>query len=122
MDYDDCLFAGSPATPHIMSLVIAVADPAPGWTGTLEVAVRMDEVLTELFSPRAAAWTVSVVSYVVKAKTQKSRPQKSGENRKNPPETNGFKRICGGRYKTRTCDLPHVNAGMELFCVIYSAF
>lgn len=56
-----------------MSLVIAVADPAPGWTGTLEVAVRMDEVLAELFSPRAAAWTVSVVIYVVRGKTRKIR-------------------------------------------------
>lgn len=57
MDYDDCLFAGSPATPHIMSLITAVTDPALGRIGTLEVAVRMDEVLPELFSPQAGAWT-----------------------------------------------------------------
>lgn len=60
MDYDDCLFAGSPATPHIMSLVTAVADPALGRIGTLEVAVRMDEVLPELFFPQTGAWTVLV--------------------------------------------------------------
>ena len=48
MDYDDCLFAGSPATPHIMSLVTAVTNPALGRTGTLEVAVRMDEVLPSI--------------------------------------------------------------------------
>lgn len=60
MDYDDCLFAGSPATPHIMSLVTAVTNPALGRIGTLEVAVRMEEVLPELFSPRAGAWTVLV--------------------------------------------------------------
>ena len=28
----------------------------------------------------------------------------------------------GGRYKTRTCDLPHVNAGPKFFSVVYSAF
>lgn len=60
MDYDDCLFAGSPATPHIMSLITAITDPALGRIGTLEVAVRMDEVLPELFSPSNGAWTVLV--------------------------------------------------------------
>ena len=33
---------------------------------------------------------------------------KSPEKQKNPPEINDFRRICGGRYRTRTCDLPHV--------------
>ena len=62
MDFDDCLFAGSPSTPHIMSLITAITDPALGRTGTLEVAVRMDEVLPELFTPQAGAWTVLVDS------------------------------------------------------------
>lgn len=30
MDFDDSLFAGAPATPHIMSLITAVTDPALG--------------------------------------------------------------------------------------------
>ncbi len=62
MDYDDRLFAGAPAIPHVMSLITAVTDPALGRIGTLEVAVRMDEVLPELFSPPAGAWAVLVDS------------------------------------------------------------
>ena len=60
MDFDDSLFAGAPATPHIMSLITAVTDPTLGRIGTLEVAVRMDEVLPELFSPQTGAWAVLV--------------------------------------------------------------
>lgn len=60
MDFDDRLFAGSPVTPHVMSLVTAITAPAQGRLGTLEVAVRMDQVLPELFDADAGEWTVLV--------------------------------------------------------------
>lgn len=60
MDFDDRLFAGDPVTPHIMSLVTYIIDPSYGRLGTLEVAVRMDEMLPELFDGSAGEWTALV--------------------------------------------------------------
>lgn len=63
LDFDDQLFDNYPVTPHIMSLVTAITaitTSAQEQVGVLEVAVRMDEVLPELFAPQADRWAVLV--------------------------------------------------------------
>lgn len=50
MDFDDQLYDGYAVTHHIMSLVTEITTPAAGQVGTLEVAVRMDDLLPELFA------------------------------------------------------------------------
>lgn len=60
LDFDDRLFAGDPVVPHIMSLITIIAAPSLGRLGTLEVAVRMDEVLPELFGGAGGEWAVLV--------------------------------------------------------------
>lgn len=60
LDFDDRLFAGDPVVPHIMSLVTVITAPSLGRLGTLEVAVRMDEVLPELFGGAGGEWAVLV--------------------------------------------------------------
>lgn len=63
LDFDDQLFDNYPVTPHIMSLVTAITastTSARERVGVLEVAVRMDEVLPELFFPQTGVWTVLV--------------------------------------------------------------
>lgn len=63
LDFDDQLFDNYPVTPHIMSLVTpitAITTSAQERVGVLEVAVRMDEVLPELFEARTGNWAVLV--------------------------------------------------------------
>lgn len=60
LDFDDRLFAGDPVVPHIMSLITVITAPSLGRLGTLEVAVRMDEVLPELFGGAGGEWAVLV--------------------------------------------------------------
>ena len=63
LDFNDQLFDNYPVTPHIMSLVTAITastTSAQERVGVLEVAVRMDEVLPELFDPRPSGWMVLV--------------------------------------------------------------
>ena len=63
LDFNDQLFDNYPVTPHIMSLVTAITSSttsARERVGVLEVAVRMDEVLPELFDPRPSGWMVLV--------------------------------------------------------------
>ncbi|NLW79686.1 MAG: histidine kinase [Ruminococcaceae bacterium] len=52
MDYTDAVFLAEAMkpTPHIMSLVTAIEDPALGRLGVLEVAVRMDDVMPGLYT------------------------------------------------------------------------
>lgn len=58
-DYEDRIFSDY-STPHIMSLITEVTDPALGRLGTFEVSVRMDDVLPELFLESDETWTVLV--------------------------------------------------------------
>jgi len=58
LDFDDQLFADYPVTPHIMSLVTFITTSAQERVGVLEVAVRMDEVLPDLFEPSQGRWSV----------------------------------------------------------------
>ena len=60
LDFDDQLFDNYPVTPHIMSLVTAITTSAQERVGVLEVAVRMDEILPDLFAGTAANWAVLV--------------------------------------------------------------
>ena len=60
LDFDDQLFADYPVTPHIMSLITVITSSiqGQGQVGVLEVAVRMDEVLPDLFEPSQGSWSV----------------------------------------------------------------
>ena len=58
LDFDDQLFADYPVTPHIMSLITVITTSAQERVGVLEVAVRMDEVLPDLFDGTANGWAV----------------------------------------------------------------
>ena len=58
LDFDDQLFADYPVTPHIMSLITVITSSIQGQVGVLEVAVRMDEVLPDLFEPPQGSWSV----------------------------------------------------------------
>lgn len=50
LDYEDQLFDDYPVTEHIMSLVTPITTAESGLVGVVEVSVRMDEMLSELFS------------------------------------------------------------------------
>jgi len=58
LDFDDQLFSDYPVTPHIMSLVTIITDSTQERVGVLEVAMRMDEVLPDLFEPSPGSWSV----------------------------------------------------------------
>ena len=58
LDFDDQLFADYPVTPHIMSLITIITTSAQERVGVLEVAVRMDEVLPDLFAGTRDSWAV----------------------------------------------------------------
>lgn len=58
LDFTDQLFASYAPTPHVMSLVTEITVPKEGTVGILEVAVRMDELLPELFAGRENGWCV----------------------------------------------------------------
>lgn len=58
LDFDDQLFADYPVMPHIMSLVTIITTSTQERVGVLEVAVRMDEVLPDLFAPSQESWAV----------------------------------------------------------------
>ena len=58
LDFDDQLFADYPVTPHIMSLITVITSSIQGQVGVLEVAVRMDEVLPDLFEPPQGSGSV----------------------------------------------------------------
>lgn len=58
LDFDDQLFADYPVTPHIMSLITSITTSTQERVGVLEVAVRMDEVLPDLFEPYQGRWSV----------------------------------------------------------------
>ena len=60
LDFDDQLFADYPVTPHIMSLITVITSSIQGQeqVGVLEVAVRMDDVLPDLFAPTQESWSV----------------------------------------------------------------
>lgn len=58
LDFEDQLFADYPVTPHIMSLVTVITNSTQERVGILEVAMRMDEVLPDLFEPPQGSWSV----------------------------------------------------------------
>ena len=58
LDFDDQLFADYPVTPHIMSLITFITTSSQERVGVLEVAVRMDDVLPDLFDPPQGSWSV----------------------------------------------------------------
>ena len=63
LDFDDQLFDNYPVTPHIMSLVTIITastTSAQERVGVLEVAVRMDEILPDLFAGTEDNWAVLV--------------------------------------------------------------
>lgn len=63
LDFEDQLFDNYPVTPHIMSLVTAITSDttsAQERVGVLEVAVRMDVILPDLFSGTQGSWAVLV--------------------------------------------------------------
>lgn len=55
-DHDDQLFASYPVTHHITSLVTGITAPEGGRVGVLEVALRMDTLLPELYTQTAGSW------------------------------------------------------------------
>jgi len=60
LDFDDQLFDNYPVTPHVMSLVTAITNSTQERVGVLEAAVRMDEILPDLFSGTESNWAVLV--------------------------------------------------------------
>ena len=60
LDFDDQLFDNYPVTPHVMSLITAITTSAQERVGVLEVAVRMEDILPDLFSGTASNWAVLV--------------------------------------------------------------
>ena len=60
LDFDDQLFDNYPVTPHVMSLITAITTSSQERVGVLEVAVRMDGILPDLFSGTASNWAVLV--------------------------------------------------------------
>lgn len=58
LDYEDHLFADNPAVPHVMSLVTPVRTSELGLVGVLEVSVRMDKVMPELFEQEGGNFSV----------------------------------------------------------------
>lgn len=57
-DYDDQLFDDELAVSHVMSLVSVITTPEYGEVGVVEVAVRMDEAMPELFSKNTDSFAV----------------------------------------------------------------
>lgn len=63
LDFDDQLFPSYAVTHHVMSLVTEITTPDAGKVGTLEVALRMDSILPDLFLQRnEAEWAALVDS------------------------------------------------------------
>ena len=58
LDFDDQLFDYYPVTPHTMSLITPITTAAQERVGVLEVAVRMDETLPDLFGGTEDRWAV----------------------------------------------------------------
>ena len=58
MDYTEQFFADSSPTEHVMSLITDISAPFVGNVGTLEVSVRMDEVMPELFEENGYSFSV----------------------------------------------------------------
>lgn len=58
LDFDDQLFADHPVTPHVMSLITAIATASQQQVGVLEVTMHMEEVLPDLFDPPQGSWSV----------------------------------------------------------------
>jgi two-component system sensor histidine kinase YesM len=50
LDFEDTLFSSQTRTEHVMSLVSDITDPAAGHVGTLEVAIRMEDMFPALFA------------------------------------------------------------------------
>jgi len=57
LNYDDQLFDSYPVTPHIAALVTDIESPEDGTVGVLEVALRMETILPELFSHTPGRWS-----------------------------------------------------------------
>lgn len=60
LDYDDQLFPSYAVTHHVMSLVTEITTPDAGKVGTLEVALRMDSILPDLFLQNDEEWAALV--------------------------------------------------------------
>ena len=60
LDFDDQLFDNYPVTSHVMSLITAITTSSQEQVGVLEVAVRMDDILPNLFSGTESNWAVLV--------------------------------------------------------------
>ena len=58
LDYTEQFFSDSPPTEHVMSLITDISVPSVGSVGTLEVSVRMDEVMPELFEENGYSFSV----------------------------------------------------------------
>ncbi|MDD4849371.1 MAG: histidine kinase [Gemmiger sp.] len=57
LDFDDQLYPSYAVTHHIMSLITEINTAAEGKVGTLEVAMRMEELLPELFAENSTTRT-----------------------------------------------------------------
>lgn len=62
LDFDDQLFPSYAVTHHVMSLVTEITTADAGKVGTLEVALRMDSILPDLFRQSDEEWAVLVDS------------------------------------------------------------
>ncbi|MBD5530832.1 MAG: histidine kinase [Lachnospiraceae bacterium] len=58
MDYTEQFFTDSSPTEHVMSLITDISAPFVGNVGILEVSVRMDEVMPELFEENGYSFSV----------------------------------------------------------------
>ena len=58
IDYTEQFFYDSPPTEHVMSLITDISTPYVGNVGILEVSVRMDEVMPELFEENGYSFSV----------------------------------------------------------------
>ena len=58
MDYTEQFFTDSSPTEHVMSLITDISAPFVGNVGILEVSVRMDEVMSELFEENGYSFSV----------------------------------------------------------------
>lgn len=60
VDFDDQLFPEKPAARHLMSLVTDITVPELGRVGVLEVSIKMDQILPELYSSNSQYWAVLI--------------------------------------------------------------
>ena len=58
LDYTEQFFSDSPPIEHVMSLITDISVPSVGSVGVLEVSVRMDQVMSELYEENGYSFSL----------------------------------------------------------------